>query len=167
VSTQLHPSSLNSFTYSVGDAQEISVARVGSSISAVVNLISGTAGNDQLIGTIGNDEVFGGAGDDQLVGGAGNDVLIGGVGSDTLFGGAGQDLFILTAGEDPDTIADFMAGVDSIQFAGGLTPDEVSTTPQGADTLIQITATGELLAILIGAPPLQIIDTPDASFIVI
>ena len=143
----------------VRDAQESAdAASVGLGVSSAVNLINGTAGNDQLIGSSGDEEIFGGAGDD---------ILNGGSGSDTLSGGEGQDIFILAPGEGPDTIVDFVEGVDAIQLAGGLTSERVTMTQQGSNTFIRVAATNELLAILTGAPPLQIIDTPDVSFMVI
>jgi hypothetical protein len=137
------------------------------SVSLAPNVIIGTVGDDQLIGSASADTMFGAAGEDQLLGGAGDDILNGGLGSDTLWGGEGQDTFILTPGEGPDTIADFVEGVDSIQFAGGITSQDVSTIQQGGSTFIRVAATNELLAVLTSSSPLQVIDTPDVSFIVV
>ncbi|MBD2097243.1 calcium-binding protein [Trichocoleus sp. FACHB-591] len=157
--TLAHPAKPNflgtsSFSYTVRDAQA----------SFAVDMISGGAENDQLIGSTGNNELFGGAGNDQLLGGAGDDVLNGGSGEDTLYGGEGKDTFVLTPGEGSDTIADFVEGVDLIQFAGGLTFEGVTMTQLGSDTLIRVTATNELLATLTNSPSLQIINLPDVSF---
>ena len=152
------------FTYFVHDVQG-NAAAIGLNGSSGANLIKGTVGHDLLVGSASNDELSGGAGDDQLAGGTGDDILSGGIGSDTLSGGEGQDIFILAPGEGPDTIVDFVEGVDSIQFAGGLTFRDVSMTRQGSSTFIRIAATNELLATLTGAPSLQIVDTPDVSFI--
>ncbi|MBD2121607.1 calcium-binding protein [Trichocoleus sp. FACHB-262] len=144
----------SSFIYTVRDAQA----------SLAVGMISGGAENDQLIGSTSNNELFGGAGNDQLLGGAGDDVLNGGSGEDTLYGGEGKDTFVLTPGEGSDTIADFVEGVDLIQFGGGLTSEGVAVTQLGSDTLIRVAATNELLATLINSPSLQIINLPDVSF---
>ncbi|MEP0869833.1 hypothetical protein NDA01_08465 [Trichocoleus desertorum AS-A10] len=157
--TLVHPAKPNfldtsSFIYTVRDAQA----------SLAVGMISGGAENDQLIGSTSNNELFGGAGNDQLLGGMGDDVLNGGSGEDALYGGEGKDTFVLTPGEGSDTIADFVAGVDLIQFGGGLTSEGVTMTQLGSNTLIRVAATNELLATLINSPSLQIINLPDVSF---
>lgn len=165
-SVALYPaaSDQDGFTYSVHDVQGKSAA-VGLNGSAAANLIEGTVGNDLLVGSSSHDELSSGAGDDQLVGRVGDDILNGGIGRDTISGGEGHDIFILAPGEGPDTIVDFVEGVDSIQFAGGLTSRDVSMTRQGDSTFIKIAATNELLATLTGVPSLQTVDTPDVSFI--
>ncbi len=75
------------------------------------NLLTGTAGNDNLTGTSGNDTVnglggndriLGLAGADSLSGGDGNDAINGNQGNDTLNGGAGED--VLAGGKDNDLI---------------------------------------------------------------
>jgi Ca2+-binding RTX toxin-like protein len=80
-------------------------------------VITGTAGDDQLVGTFDPDTLYGlegndtllGAGEvDTLDGGDGDDVLRGGLGDDTLIGGDGDDFF--RGGE----------GVDSYDGGGGL-----------------------------------------------
>lgn len=59
----------------------------------------------------------GGAGADTLRGEAGNDTIYGGASRDALSGGAGQDKFVFntrTGRSNVDTVADFVAGTDSI-----------------------------------------------------
>ena len=54
-------------------------------------LISGTAGDDELAGTLGSDLIQAGAGNDTIAGAAGNDVLEGALGDDILDGGSGYN----------------------------------------------------------------------------
>lgn len=104
------------------------------------DLLAGKAGSDTLDGGAGDDSLYGGAGydllqdlsaqsgDDLLDGGAGADTLqagagadslIGGVGADLLSGGSGADGFIwLHRSEAGDTITDFTAVEDHLQFEG-------------------------------------------------
>ncbi len=83
----------------------------------------GMAGDDTLRGGDGNDVLFGGPGFDFLDGGAGNDTLIGGGSGDYLRGGPGADVFRYLALSDrgpwnvPETIADFVRGVDRIDLS--------------------------------------------------
>jgi len=86
--------------------------------------LNGGAGNDTLNGDTGDDMLVGGTGNDTLNGGAGNDTLLGGAGADTLTGGDGNDVFDYNAiaesgigGAARDLIADFLAGVDKIDFS--------------------------------------------------
>jgi Ca2+-binding RTX toxin-like protein len=94
--------------------------------------LEGRTGNDQLYGyedadklygQDGNDLLDGGTGDDSLYGAAGNDTLIGGAGLDLLSGGGGQDTFRFTeapnAGTNVDTISDFVAVDDRLEFSSG------------------------------------------------
>ena len=73
-----------------------------------------------------------------LIGGPGNDEITGGLGQDTLTGGGGSDFFRFTSANDsttsaPDTITDFVSGVDKIalfQISGtnGKTFDFIGTS---------------------------------------
>lgn len=102
----------------------------------------------------GNDALVGAEADDLLRGGAGNDFLVGAEGEDTLVGGEGSDLFFIDAGKGTDTISDFEAGVDLIAHPNTVSPADLTIAQgmdaQSADTLISLTASGELLAILTG-----------------
>ncbi len=53
-----------------------------------------------------------------LNGGDGNDVLHGGQSDDMLTGGSGADRFAFSGSNGTDTIADFQAGVDTIDISG-------------------------------------------------
>ena len=126
---------------------------------AAVNLAAMT-----VIGSAADDLIVGQQGNDQLSGLDGNDTIRGGGGSDSLTGGSGSDTFVLAAGSGTDSITDFnLKEKDRIGLAGGLTFEELSIA-QGKgenanDTLIQITDSGEVLAILKAVPASTIDDT--------
>ena len=64
------------------------VFRSGPSNFALMNITTGTNGNDLLSG---NGLLLGGSGDDTLIGSDGNDILIAGTGNNMLEGGKGAD----------------------------------------------------------------------------
>jgi PKD repeat protein len=64
---------------------------------ALMAMLHGGEGDDELTGGAGDDLILGGLGSDKLTGGSGNDFLIGGKGSDRIVGSAGHD--ILVAGD--------------------------------------------------------------------
>ncbi len=80
--------------------------------------INGDAGNDNINGGNDNDVLNGGAGNDTINGGFGLDTITGGEGDDQLTGYAYNDTFVFTASNTgDDTITDFAAGYDTLQFA--------------------------------------------------
>ena len=144
--------------------------------------VAGT-GNDLgniIVGNARDNMLHGWAGDDRLVGGRGDDLLVGGAGADVLRGDAGRDTFRYDAPEEGgDTILGFVSGEDRIAIsgaafalpAGGLDSTwfvmaDAATLPE--HRFVYDRATGglwfdadgsgdgapELLATLIGAPPL-------------
>lgn len=118
------------------------------------DVIYGLSGDDILRGGAGNDRLFGGLGNDSLFGDDGDDWLDGGLGDDLLYGGAGRDTFVIGRRSGTDTIADFEVGVDRIALSGGLRFNQLSVVPgsggAAANTLISLTRTGDVLAILTG-----------------
>jgi Ca2+-binding RTX toxin-like protein len=93
--------------------------------------------------------------DDALFGGAGNDTLVGGAGADALTGGAGADTFVIATPGEADTIADFEAGIDTIELAGAafgaaagaLDPDAFhagAAAEDAEDRIVYDQATGQL-----------------------
>ncbi|WP_245487144.1 M10 family metallopeptidase C-terminal domain-containing protein [Rhizobium acidisoli] len=72
--------------------------------NALVNAITGGAGNDTLDGGAGNDTLNGGAGNDTLIGGTGSDTMSGGTGDDTYVVDIASDLVIENANEGTDTV---------------------------------------------------------------
>ncbi|WP_297087831.1 hypothetical protein [Thermoleptolyngbya sp. C42_A2020_037] len=93
--------------------------------------------NDTINGMGGNDVLLGLSGDDLLRGGDGNDLLDGGIGNDTLVGGAGRDTFVLGARPGVDAIADFEVGLDKLRLTGSLSPDQLTFSASGSNTLIR------------------------------
>jgi Ca2+-binding RTX toxin-like protein len=73
------------------------------------NMLNGTNNTDYLLGRDGNDILFGNGGDDLLIGGYGDDEMTGGSGKDAF-------LFSLAANSGNDTIKDFEAGNDKLNF---------------------------------------------------
>ena len=94
--------------------------------------------------------IIGWAGTDTLTGGAGDDFIVGGRGADRLTGGAGADRFRFNSWQDsrsdaPDTITDFVTGVDVIDLSSIPGVGLVRVLAFGANTVIvAATATGLL-----------------------
>ena len=88
------------------------------------DVLNGAAGMDRILGGVGNDTLRGGDDADTLFGGGQDDLIDGGLGKDNLSGGAGADIFDFnTAAESApgalrDTIRDFAAGEDVLDFSG-------------------------------------------------
>ncbi len=86
-----------------------------------------SGGDDTVFGGEGNDVIFNGSGDDVVDGGSGNDTVWAGAGDDTLTGGDGSDTFIFATLIGHDTILDFDADEDILDFTllgRGLTSSE-------------------------------------------
>ena len=119
--------------------------------------LTGDASANVLDGQGGDDTLRGGAADDVLIAGTGDDVLYGQAGSDILRGGSGADTFVLEAGGGyifpgrADAVFDYVDGTDKVGLAGGHVFADLTISASGSDTLIQITSSGEYLAVLIGA----------------
>lgn len=69
--------------------------------------VSGGEGNDTISTLGGNDILSGGIGNDILSGGSGDDLFFDGLGDDTLTGGLGMDIFTIQGGSD--SIVDYNA----------------------------------------------------------
>ena len=79
----------------------------------------GASAGSAYIGGSAADTLTGGSGQDSLLGGAGDDRLDGGAGHDRLTGGFGRDTFVFAAGQaGGDTVTDFAAGTDRLEFHG-------------------------------------------------
>lgn len=110
--------------------------------------------NDVINAQNGNDTLNGLSGNDLLRGGDGDDILIGGFGKDTLVGGDGNDIYVFAPRTGIDIITDFTDTQDAIALSDDLSFADLTIT-QGTggsaeDTLINITSSNELLAILSG-----------------
>ncbi len=112
--------------------------------------IDGLEGDDVLFGDRGNDTLRGGDGYDRLDGGVGNDVLDGGAGDDLLEGGVGDDTYQFGIGDGSDTVRDYdtdPAAIDTLRFATGIAPSDVTVSAGPEGQTITLTATGESVAI--------------------
>jgi Ca2+-binding RTX toxin-like protein len=128
------------------------------------DLLFGNEGEDKLNGEEGNDTLMGGKDNDTLTGGADNDRLIGDLGNDILAGGIGSDRFVLLPGKDTDTIRDFEDGIDLLEIGGNLSFAQLSIIQSNNTTFINVTQTGELLAILNGVQA-NLITQQDFTFV--
>ena len=86
------------------------------------DVINSRGGDDWIDSGSGNDTVFGGAGDDQIYGGRGDDVIDGGGGADEIYGQADNDTLFGRTGNDTLDGGD---GVDGI--SGGPGSDQIYT----------------------------------------
>ncbi|MEL7316297.1 MAG: calcium-binding protein, partial [Cyanobacteria bacterium J06559_3] len=118
------------------------------------DIIFGGEGSDRIGGKSGDDILSGDAGDDLIYGDAGDDILMGVTGNDTLVGdnfsnGSGSDLFVFGNGDGTDTILDFEVGSDQIGLVEGeLVFEDLTLTQDGANTLLGVADSGEILAVL-------------------
>ncbi|MEO0644552.1 MAG: calcium-binding protein [Cyanobacteria bacterium J06650_10] len=118
------------------------------------DIIFGGEGSDRIGGKAGNDILSGDAGDDFIWGDDGDDILMGVTGNDTLVGdnfsdGSGSDLFVFGNGDGTDTIVDFEVGTDRIGLVEGeLTFADLTITQDGNNTLLGVTDSNEVLAIV-------------------
>ena len=118
--------------------------------------VYGQGGRDTLSGGTGHDVVMSsvGSGADVLLGGSGNDVLMaagtsdtlnGGAGNDTLYGISGEDVFLFKGRFGTDIIADFRAGLDTIDLSGrGLRFSDLKIGHEGDYTTITLKS-GQIL----------------------
>jgi Ca2+-binding RTX toxin-like protein len=103
--------------------------------------IKGDANVNVLTADKGDDTVIGGGGNDTLNGGAGNDTLNGGAGNDTLNGGGGNDTIVYAKGDGNDTIIDFVAGTDTLEYQDFTDQEKssfVESITDSGDTLITL-----------------------------
>lgn len=133
------------------------------------DIVAGDAGQDTILGGEGDDSIFGGegvdfidggadddllsgdAGNDEILGGDGDDLLMGVTGNDVLVGGDGSDTFVFGNGDGTDIIEDFEDGVDLIGLVNGeLVFEDLAIVTIGSSVAIDVTATGERLALLAG-----------------
>lgn len=122
---------VENITVTGANAVDLSVQTEAFTITAIDgaahNVTSG-AGSDTITFGAGNDTVVAGAGDDTVNGGAGDDEITGGTGNDNLTGGVGADDFNFVDNNGLDTITDFLANTDDLDFGGitGITSGNVS-----------------------------------------
>jgi Ca2+-binding RTX toxin-like protein len=96
-----------------------------------------------------NAAIRGSSGNDTIGGTAWNDTIAGGAGNDTMSGGAGSDTFLFRTNLGQDTVTDFTAGTDALEFRDGIFADAAAAlaaaSSSGSDTLITIDANNTVL----------------------
>ena len=106
----------------------------------IENLTLLGAGNYNGTGNAADNVLTGNAGSNTLSGMEGNDTLIGGAARDTLTGGSGNDTFVFAVGFGRDTVTDFSAEGDVLQFDMSVFADFgqalQASTQAGADVVI-------------------------------
>lgn len=102
------------------------------------SLVLGGANSDTFFGGDATDQLIGLAGDDVLYGNAGVDALRGDNGNDDLFGGSEADFFLFDDSDGDDTIHDFEAGLDRINFFGPTISSvaDLTVVDDGTDTVV-------------------------------
>jgi Ca2+-binding RTX toxin-like protein len=120
---------------------------VGSNIES--DFLYGHGGNDFLYGQDGDDYLNGGWGGDLLDGGDGDDTLEGGADGDELYGGNGADTYVFNRGDGVDSIYEEgdHGAIDTIQFGGLISPQDLMTVNNGQGDLILILGAGDRITI--------------------
>jgi len=113
--------------------------------------IDGGAGSDFLYGGAGNDTLRGGADNDNLYGDAGNNTLDGGAGYDTLTGGLGTNTYLFGKGDGQDMVSSIYDPSNNkqgaVQFKAGVAASEVLVTRSGANLVLSIAGTTDILTV--------------------
>ncbi|WP_229720890.1 beta strand repeat-containing protein [Dyella nitratireducens] len=102
--------------------------------------LTGTAGNDTLNSDNGTDTLVGGTGATTLIGGSGTDLMVAGTGSNQMEGGSGTETYAFAPGFG-NTVLETSAvedGTNTIQFAAGIDPSQLSYAQQGANLVITV-----------------------------
>lgn len=127
------------------------------------NFLFGGPGDDEITGAAGSDFLFGLDGDDMLFGAGGQDTLNGGNGTDLLVGGGASDTYSFNPdSESNDTIRDQSSDpmcsdhdvLDFSEMTAGVTVDLSSTAAQEASASIPFTLTltgAEMIEDVIGS----------------
>jgi Ca2+-binding RTX toxin-like protein len=104
-----------------------------------------------LTAASGTNFLFGSQGNDTLTGGTGSDTLVGGQGNDFITTGTGSDTIVFRTGDGSDTVSDFtVAGsihdiIDLTQVAGVHSLANLTLTQSGADTIVDLPGSDQLL----------------------
>ena len=125
------------------------IYRLPDHVENAVLLDSGLAGD--LHGNDLDNLLTGNASGNDITGEAGNDTLIGGRGADRLTGGGGDDTVVIGRGSGQDTIcADIDAReqrLDTLRFADGILPADLSARRDGTALVLWITGTTDQVVI--------------------
>jgi serralysin len=117
---------------------------------------TGNSANNSITGNSENNLINGAQGDDFLIGGGGADTLVGGTGNDTIDGGIGIDIFrYVTSNTGNDIIQGYEAGIDSIQFGGGV--NIAAQTDVGGNAFLTLSNGGTITVVGVDVVDLTII----------
>lgn len=133
------------------------MATVAPTVAALVgtsaaNTLNGTPGHDLISGLEGNDTLVSGDGSDRMIGGLGADVLWGGASTTAASPSNGSDTYVWAMYDGNDTINDWgqsLTEMDTLELTN-VASTEVRLSyanSTGADLLITITTTGEVIRI--------------------
>ncbi len=137
--------------YQVEQITFVDSTEVWTAAELVAQLSTATEGDDYLVGDASDNVMNGLGGNDTLIGNEGNDTLDGGAGNDRLEGGVGNDIYVFGHGAGSDIIIDndpTVGNLDTIKFAAGVTPADISVSRVGSNLYLKIVSTGEQLNIL-------------------
>jgi len=164
------PEAAGTATLIGGHAQDDSISGIENVIGSDHNdVITGNSDGNILSGGDGLDSLMGMGGNDTLYGGGGGDVLIGGAGLDSLVGGDGSDTFYwseTTHGGPGETVADFVAGEDSLWFSKLAFGTGVASNPLASDRfaiLVGSTYNGDGAALSTGDPVFVAVQTASSG----
>ena len=157
----------DSFTFSVSDGAEASTAVMTVSVNPA-NLISGTAGDDEIVGDSGDDVLYGYAGDDMLRGAGGDDryVFRLGDGGDTIqdedtetatttvwvksgywqSSRSADKWFDTSHWETTTVVVEADAGNDVLSFGPGVAIGDIALRRTGTDLVVGIKGPGDDVA---------------------
>jgi Ca2+-binding RTX toxin-like protein len=108
-----------------------------------------TERSDWVMGTDGNDAINGLGGDDLIWGAGGNDTIDGGAGLDWVNGQAGDDVYLFGYGSGDDNIynEDWGGGFDTVRFAAGIAPADVTVTRDNSNIYFNFSGGADRLTI--------------------
>ncbi|MEM8827921.1 MAG: TIGR03118 family protein [Cyanobacteria bacterium P01_G01_bin.19] len=127
------------------------------------NHFTSGAGDDEIMAGLGNDTVHAGAGNNIIDVGEGDNLInsvvneanfLLSVGNNTIITGSGADTFEIAPGEGIATITNFDSSDRFIlkgfkpDFSGAIDFSDLTIVQEGADTVIQLTGTDDVLAVL-------------------
>ena len=109
-------------------------------INAAKQMVTGTEHDDILNGS---------AADEVLLGLGGSDTLSGGLGDDILSGGAGHNTYLFNRGDGHDIITFASPGslTNTLQFAAGLTVNDIRFEQSGDDMVFNIKDSGDTVTV--------------------
>ena len=136
-------------SYHVDDSSDSIVEAAGEGDDVVISTAATytlAANVERLEGRLMTGQVLiGNALDNHIsVAGTSSNILVGGAGNDLLSGGDGEDVYRFARGDGDDVISDAAMswGVNAIEFASGILPENVSVAVVGLDMVLTVDGGG-------------------------